>query len=459
MTPRSKRTTFVTRRSRGKMSWARGILFGALLLAACGEPTSVASPPGERAVGPTPVLEPVALDPPSAPGALAPEVHRGADGTVRLTWLERRGDGNGHVLKLSRLIGEGWEPPVEVVSGDDFFANWADRPGLVEAPGGGLFVHRLARLGEGSYAYGIELLGAPDDLPKDQAFATLGWLHEDRTPTEHGFVSYVAAEDGSVRAFWLDGRGLGLSNDDAGGGHGGAHGTMQLRTAVLEADGAVPPASEILDDRVCECCATDAVMTSAGPLVAYRDRSEDEIRDIYTVRATADGWSAPSRVAEDGWRITGCPVNGPAAAAAGEDVVVTWFTGADERPRVRAAFSGDAGTTWGEAFEVDADGALGRLDVVLDADGSALVSLLAQREDGGKGGGEIRLWRVTAGGLVEAAAAPITTSTGRASGVPRLVRLEDDLEDDLGDNYLLVWVETGEPAQLRAVRLVAPTEG
>ena len=32
--------------------------------------------------------------------------------------------------------------------------------------------------------------------------------HRDDTPTEHGFVSLVAGEEGGVRAFWIDGRNL-----------------------------------------------------------------------------------------------------------------------------------------------------------------------------------------------------------------------------------------------------------
>ena len=39
-----------------------------------------------------------------------------------------------------------------------------------------------------------------------------------------------------------------------------------------------------IDKRVCECCQTSATATPDGLLVVYRDRSQDEIRDIALVR-------------------------------------------------------------------------------------------------------------------------------------------------------------------------------
>ena len=44
----------------------------------------------------------------------------------------------------------------------------------------------------------------------------------------------------------------------------------------------------VLDARACDCCQTDAAMTSAGPVVVYRNRTEEEIRDIYIARGTAE---------------------------------------------------------------------------------------------------------------------------------------------------------------------------
>ena len=82
-----------------------------------------------------------------------------------------------------------------------------------------------------------------------------------------------------------------------------------------------------------------------------------------------------------GWlAATACPVNG-AVAAAGERVAVAWFTGADKTPRVKLAFSNDAGETFGQPVAVDDGNPTGRVDVLLlVADGRAgLLARAARR--------------------------------------------------------------------------------
>ena len=81
-----------------------------------------------------------------------------------------------------------------------------------------------------------------------------------------------------------------------------------------------------------------------GPVAAYRDRSEAEIRDIAVRRLVGGEWSEPVHVGEDNWEIRGCPVNGPALAARGEDVAIAWFTGAGGTAKVSVAFSADGHT-------------------------------------------------------------------------------------------------------------------
>ncbi len=215
----------------------------------------------------------------------------------------------------------------------------------------------------------------------------------------------------------------------------GDSGSMSLRTALV---GERPGKSELLDARVCDCCQTGAAVTSEGPLVVYRDRSGDEQRDIAIVRRSAGKWTAPARVARDGWKINGCPVNGPAAAALGKAVAVAWFTAADERPRVRMAFSSDAGATFGAPVEVDASRPAGRVGLLMDGNGDALVCWVAAD---GKAGA-IRLARVTPGGRMGTPVTVAPTSLARSSGVPRIARR--------GETVLVAWVEASEPFRLHA---------
>jgi hypothetical protein len=256
-----------------------------------------------------------------------------------------------------------------------------------------------------------------------KSWEELGKLNSDDTPTEHGFVAFLPEGEG-VRAFWLDGREM---------AEGGA---MGLRTARI--DGRIGP-EELLDDRVCECCSNDAALTSAGPVVVFRDRSAEELRDIGIVRGLGSDWSTPSLVAADSWRIEGCPVNGPGIDAAGERAAVSWFTGARAMPSVRLAFSDDSGATFGDPIVVEEESAIGRVDVALDGDGAAWVSWITARD----AVGEIRLQRFLPEGPSGDALLVAETSAARASGFPRLQRL--------GERLYLGWVEVteGVPSSVR----------
>src|SRR5690606_40868449 len=64
-------------------------------------------------------------------------------------------------------------------------------------------------------------------------------------------------------------------------------------------------------DLVCDCCQTSVALTSRGPLLFYRGRSPDEVRDVLVSRLEGNVWTAPRRVHADDWVVGGCPVNGP----------------------------------------------------------------------------------------------------------------------------------------------------
>src|SRR3546814_1114580 len=81
----------------------------------------------------------------------------------------------------------------------------------------------------------------------------------------------------------------------------------------------------------------------------------------------------------DNWTIAGCPVNGPAIAAAGNDAIVAWYSAANDVPKLQVARSTDAGDSFAAPVVVDEGEAVqGRPDVALD-DKQAWVAWL--RED------------------------------------------------------------------------------
>ncbi|MFN7960231.1 MAG: sialidase family protein [Thermoanaerobaculia bacterium] len=365
------------------------------------------------------------LVPEAAPGSLGASLTATRQGLF-LSYLEPLPQG-GHALRASRLEGRRWLPASTIVSGPQLIANWADFPAIAEAGDGSLVAHWLERIGSAGFDYGISLARSTDG---GKSWQPLGRLNDDAVSAEHGFVSWVQ-EGSGLRAFWLDGR------EQPRGG------ATTLRTARV---GSRVEPSQWLDERVCDCCQTSATLTDAGTLVAYRDRSAQEIRDLALGRWTGSSFLSLAGPPADRWKITACPVNGPALAARGKQVAVAWYTASQEKPRVSLAFSTDAGTTFGAPIEVDGGRPLGRLGLLLLDSGEAVVSWLAAVE----GGAAVQLRRVRPDGRSGAALAVARTGTGRAGGVPRMALLADKI--------YLAWVDSASQPQRLRVRELAPTE-
>lgn len=368
-----------------------------------------------------------AVTSPSGPGSAQPRLIA-VEGGVAMSWLERHG--SGHRLRWSRWDDQQWSKAVTIAAGDSFFANWADFPSLRPLGGKQWAAHWLWKSGAGKYAYDVRLSLSQDD---GRTWSRPFTPHRDGTTTEHGFVSLLG-EDQGVRAVWLDGRNFA---GHAEGEHGGAE--MTVRTAVLQANGAVAEERE-LDGRCCECCATTAVRTRRGMLVAYRDRSADEIRDIALVRHENGRWTKPYRLHADGWKIAGCPVNGPAMDASGDQVVAAWFTAASDTARVFAAFSQDGGRVFSKPTRIDGHDPTGRVGAALMPDGSALITWI--EKENGKAVFKVR--RVTASGALGSPQIVTASSAARSSGFPQIVRTNDEV--------WFAWTEAGEQPRIKLAR-------
>jgi hypothetical protein len=310
-----------------------------------------------------PSWEVAELAAPAEGQALWPAFAATADGRPQLLWTA------GLELRTSAWTEAGWRTPETVATSaeGEWFVNWADFPQLAAGVDGGRVASWLQRNGESAYAYEVRLAAA---APGSAEWAPRGVLHTDRSAGEHGFVSLQPLPAGGYFAAWLDGR---------------TPGSMALFSGRLSAAGE-PREEQRIDPRTCDCCQTDAAVLDDGAVVVvYRDRSAEEVRDIAVVRRAPDGaWSEPRLVAEDGWFIPGCPVNGPAVAAHGQEVAVAWFTlGADATPRVQLARSGDGGRSFGFPQRVDGGRPVGRVDLLALGDGSLLLSWLEAGEDGG----------------------------------------------------------------------------
>lgn len=352
---------------------------------------------------------------PASPGSGQPHLAASPDGTVVLSWLAPAGDG--HALRYSRLDGETWSKPREIARGEDWFVNWADFPSVVPITDEVWAAHWLAKSADATYAYDV-MLSVSDDA--GATWSAPFSPHTDGTPTEHGFVTLFPWQD-AIGVVWLDGR-----NMTGGHGNGGDHGGgMTLRSARVSAEGELLD-GRLIDELVCDCCQTDAAITEDGPLVVYRNRTEDEIRDIQAVRADGGDWGEPVAVHDDRWKIAGCPVNGPAVSTDGKQVDVAWFTAAED-PEVRFARSFDGGATFGEPLHVDLAPrpAWGRVDVVTLEDGSSVVSYV---DHTAPGRGHVMLRKISATGQLARDASFIAgDEPARQVGFPQMVRDGSDL--------------------------------
>ena len=341
---------------------------------------------------------------PSAADSGEPQLSASARGVI-LSWIERRGPRA--ALRFAERTPQGWSAPRDVASGADWFVNWADVPSVIRLANGELAAHWLQKSGADTYAYDVRLSHSRDN---GQTWSPSFTPHSDGTKTEHGFGSLFQMPGAGLGLVWLDGRAMTAGGHDS---HGG--GAMSVRFATFAPDW-TRTTEVAVDPRVCECCPTTAAVTDDGPIVAFRNRADDETRDIYVSRLEDGTWTEPRTVHHDGWIINACPVNGPMLSARGRDVVIAWFTAVGDRPRVFVAFSNDAARTFGAPIRLDDAGSLGRVDVELLPDGSAVASWIEVSDSRA----ELRVRRVSRSGARSPAVAVSSLAASRASGYPRL---------------------------------------
>lgn len=410
-----------------------------LCLAAC-SPAPEAPPAtvsGELAI------EPWTL--PAQPGSAQPDLFAGADGRLLLSWLNTQ-SGRRPAFQFAEHFPDGrWERARTIAVGNAMFVNWADTPHIAATADRALWAHWLQKSADAPYAYDIMLVRS---LDRGTNWSAQRRVHDDATTTEHGFVSFWPQGDDALGVAWLDGRKTvgETAGDDAHAGHGDhGGGAMTLRAAVFDANLRATAEVEI-DDRVCDCCQTDAVAIGDGALLVYRGRSEAEIRDIHAVRFDGERWSKPVRVHADEWKMPACPVNGPSVAAHDGAAVVAWYTAAGDVPTVKLARSADGGASFAAPVTVDRGAAVqGRVALAIDA---RQVWLLWLREEAGKQTLWLARYAPDLSRQVHRVKLADVQGQGRGTGFPRIALV--------GDVAHVVWTDVidGQP-KLTGVRITA----
>ena len=350
-----------------------------MLLTACGQEEAGGS--GTAAPGPGPVQ---VLDwplPGSVPGTSAPDLAVAADGRVLLSWVDSQ-PGRRHVYRFSAwnpALGRWQHAPANIAIGSRMLVNWADTPHIQTTLDGAVWAHWLQKSDVAGHAYDLALVRSRDGANWSPPLVP----HAAGTGAQHGFASMWPHGTNLLGIAWLDGSGADSDHGDHAGSTGeegaAAHGSSALRAALV--DPSLQLVHEaVIDTRVCECCQTSVALTSRGPLLFYRGRSPDEVRDVLVSRLEGNVWTAPRRVHADGWVISACPVNGPSAHGHGHGVAVGWYTEAGGGPELRLAYSADAGDSFGAPRVLDSGDRLqGRVALAMDG---GQIAVLWLREEG-----------------------------------------------------------------------------
>jgi len=340
---------------------------------------------------------------PSSPASLQAHWGTASDGSPLLSWLEKSKDDS---LSLRYAIRRGaqWSEPRTIVANRQFFRQPAESPSVISFPNGTLLAEWV-ELPPGEGEAENLFVSASKDGSK---WTTPVIAHRDKSPVQHALASLTASGDDEASLVWLEA----LKGEDA---------PSALKRTVVNSNGMVVK-EEVLDADVCTCCPTSIVKTAKGLLVAYRDHSPQDIRDIGIVRFENGRW-LPSRILNaDKWEINACPVNGPAAAARNNRVAVGWYTEAQDKPRTQLAFSTDSGATFSKPIQISTGNSFGHTSVALDDNGDAIVSWL---EEGSGDGVRLLARRVTSAG-VAGPVVEVTQAAQRAIGYPRLLQVANE---------------------------------
>ena len=347
-------------------------------------------------------------------------------GRIYLSWVSQEGDLAR--FEYSELMDNDWSNPETISEGDDWFVNWADFP-MLSVNAGNMAALWLRMSAEGTYDYNIEA--------SFFAAGTRNWseariIHNDGVNAEHGFVSMLPMGGGSIMFTWLDGRNT--KREDG-------YGEMTLRAGVFDAAGKTLDEWE-LDHRVCDCCQTSSALTAKGPIVVYRDRSENEIRDTSMIRYINGEWTEPQSIHDDNWQISGCPVNGPSVSANEEQVAVAWFTAKDDTPKVQLALSADSGDSFSSPIVVASPKTNGRVGTAILDSGEIVVSWMDTTEEDAV----IMLSLFSAEGKLLDNYEVAKSSASRRSGFPII--------EEVGNSVYVSWTDISSSPQVKVARLV-----
>ncbi len=290
------------------------------------------------------MMQPVRISAESVDAA-EPGLAAASDGTAYIVWIEHGANKQADVL-VARLDREGLTTasPVRVNPQAGEAKGWrGDPPTIAVAPDKTVYVGWTAR--DKGHATTLYLSASRD---AGRSFEAPVKVNDDAKPASHGMHSLAVAADNRVYVAWLDERNVAPQPEHLPGAN---QKTMQHAEPNSEvffarsADGGRTfSANQRLAGEACPCCKTALVVGPSNRVYAsWRQVLPGDFRHI-AVASSPDGgqtFAQPQVISDDNWKITGCPVSGPALAVARDGALrAVWYT---------AGESGSAGLYWTES--------------------------------------------------------------------------------------------------------------
>jgi hypothetical protein len=362
---------------------------------------------------------------PAGDGSLQANWSTTAGGDALLSWVEPS-KGGSYSLRYAVRQGTTWSEVRTVVTNRRFFRHPAEVPEVLALGDHQWMAHWVEMPNQSSEAEYVYVSSSQDGLH----WTLPAIAHKDRSPVEHGLVSMVGTGNGEASLFWL----ITPKGED---------GPAYLMRTAVDASGKEVK-EERLDSDVCSCCPTAVAKTPKGLLVVYRSHTPADIRDIAAIRFENGQWLPSKIIHADNWKLNACPINAAAVAARGNHAAISWFTGAQDSPKVQMIFSEDGGASFGKPTIVSTGHAFGYTSVALDDDGGAIVSWLEKASGSGSDDARILVREIAPNG----AAGPVleVAKGGRQSlGYPRICHTKG--------GTLIVWGTSRPAAKVQVAQL------
>jgi len=259
-------------------------------------------------------------------------------------------------LRFSVYRDKQWSQAFTAAKGQNWFVNYADYAAVTAIDEQHFIASWLEQSSKTGTQYQFKIKQS-FDAGKTWLATTSPLVVKDG---EHGFIS-VLKKDNDAFFTWISQVGS----------------DYQILSSALNADNQWS-ANHVVDDSSCSCCHTDMAAQGSRVLSVYRNRTKDEIRDIALNSYQNQQWSIAAVIHNDGWKINGCPVNGPSISANEDSTIIVWHTFAKNIPQVKLLTQHKGRQS--RVILLDEQG-IGYTDSAIVDDEMALISWLSISDD------------------------------------------------------------------------------